>query len=150
MANVRLSVSHLLPNIKRSLKLPSDRLLVQQFDQTLRVLYSMENDTDVCYTVRQTLPELNRIEIAVETVSNSVCMCCVCVCVCMCVRACVLCVCVCVCMCVRVCCVCVLCVCVVCVHVCVCVVCVCVCARVCVRACASMHTDMLHYEPLLL
>ena len=30
----------------------------------------MENDTDVCYNVRHTLPELNRIEIAVETVSE--------------------------------------------------------------------------------
>ena len=70
VANVRLSVSHLLPNIKRSLKLPSDRILVQQFDQTLRMLYSMENDTDVCYNVRHTLPELNRIEIAVESVSH--------------------------------------------------------------------------------
>ena len=56
VANVRLSVSHLLPNVKRSLKLPSDRILVQQFDQTLRVLYSMENDTDVCYNVWHTLP----------------------------------------------------------------------------------------------
>ena len=75
VANVRLSVSQLLPNIKRSLKLPSDRVLVQQFDQTLRVLYSMENDTDVCYNVRHTLPELNRIEIAVETVSEYIYMC---------------------------------------------------------------------------
>ena len=30
----------------------------------------MENDTDVCYIVRHTLPELNRIEIAVDTVSE--------------------------------------------------------------------------------
>ena len=93
VANVRLSVSQLLPNIKRSLKLPSDRLLVQLFDQTLRMLYSMENDTDVCYNVRHTLPELNRIEIAVETVSeyipvhSNVFVCLflyVCACVCMC------------------------------------------------------------------
>jgi len=67
--NVRLSVSYLLPNVKRSLKLPSDRILLQQLDQTVRKLYSLEHDTDVSHTVRLTLPELNRIEVAVETVS---------------------------------------------------------------------------------
>ena len=76
--NVRLSVSYLLPNVKRSLKLPSDRALLQQLDQTVRKLYSLEHDTDVSYTVRLTLPELNRIEVAVETVS-------VCYCVYMCI-----------------------------------------------------------------
>jgi len=67
--NVRLSVSYLLPNVKRSLKLPSDRALLQQLDQTVRKLYSLEHDSDVSHTVRLTLPELNRIEVAVETVS---------------------------------------------------------------------------------
>ncbi|XP_065895478.1 serine/threonine-protein phosphatase 4 regulatory subunit 4-like isoform X2 [Dysidea avara] len=68
--NVRLSVSYLLPNVKRSLKLPSDRVLLQQLDQTVRKLYSLEHDTDVSHTVRLTLPELNRIEVAVETLSR--------------------------------------------------------------------------------
>jgi len=74
VANVRLSVSYLLPNVKRSLKLPSDRVLLQQLDQTVRKLYSLEHDTDVSHTVRLTLPELNRIEVAVETVSPCVCV----------------------------------------------------------------------------
>ena len=58
-----------LPN-KAILKLPGDRALLQQLEQTVRKLISQERDPDASRAIREAVLELDRIEVAMETVRN--------------------------------------------------------------------------------
>ena len=58
-----------LPN-KAILKLPGDRALLQQLEQTVRKLISQERDPDASQAIREAVLELDRIEVAMETVRN--------------------------------------------------------------------------------
>ena len=53
---------------KAILKLPGDRALLQQLEQTVRKLISQERDPDASQAIREAVLELDRIEVAMETV----------------------------------------------------------------------------------
>ncbi|XP_032883601.1 serine/threonine-protein phosphatase 4 regulatory subunit 4 isoform X3 [Amblyraja radiata] len=63
--NVRIKFCYMLPKLKSALKLPADKLLLQQLDLCVRKLLCQEKDKDVTAVVRITL-ELDRIETSVD------------------------------------------------------------------------------------
>ena len=67
--NVCLHLCGLLPSLKSILKLPGDRVLLQKLDQTVRKLISQEIDPDTSRVIRDAVTEMDRIEVAMETVS---------------------------------------------------------------------------------
>ena len=69
--NVRLHLCCLLPSLKSIFKLPRDRILLQKLEQTLRKLISHERDPDASQAIRDAVTEMDRIEVAMETVNNS-------------------------------------------------------------------------------
>ena len=69
--NVRLRLSRILPDIKAILKLPRDRKLLQLLELTVRKLISQERDPDASEAIREAITELDRIEVAMETVGSS-------------------------------------------------------------------------------
>ena len=69
VSNVRLRLCKLLPSLKSILKLPGDRVLLQQLELTVRKLISQERDHDACTAIRETVVEMDKIEICMETVS---------------------------------------------------------------------------------
>ena len=78
--NIRLRLCRILPSLKSTLKLPGDRLLLQQLEQTVRKLISQERDPDASQAIREAVMEMDRIEVAMETVSAvnkvfSICFC---------------------------------------------------------------------------
>lgn len=56
------------PSLQAILKLPGDRALLQQLEQTVRKLISQERDPDASQAVRDAVLELDRIEVAMEMV----------------------------------------------------------------------------------
>ncbi len=66
--NVRLHLCRLLPSLKSVLKLPGDRVLLQKLEQTVRKLISQERDPDASQAIRDAVTEMDRIEVAMETV----------------------------------------------------------------------------------
>ena len=56
------------PPHKAILKLPGDCALLQQLEQTVRKLISQERDPDASQAIREAVLELDRIEVAMETV----------------------------------------------------------------------------------
>ena len=71
IVNVRLHLCRLLPSLKSILKLPGDRILLQKLEQTVRKLISHERDPDASQAIRDAVTEMDRIEVAMETVINS-------------------------------------------------------------------------------
>ena len=67
--NTRLHLCRILPSLKSTLKLPGDRVLLQQLEQTVRKLISQERDPDASQAIREAVMEMDRIEVAMETVS---------------------------------------------------------------------------------
>ena len=67
--NIRLHLCHILPSLKSTLKLPRDRILLQQLEQTVRKLISQERDPDASQAIREAVMEMDRIEVAMEMVS---------------------------------------------------------------------------------
>nr|XP_002737817.1 PREDICTED: serine/threonine-protein phosphatase 4 regulatory subunit 4 [Saccoglossus kowalevskii] len=70
VANVRLKFCHLLPALKSQIKLPGDRLLLQQLEHTVRKLLAHEKDRDVTEAVRNAVVKLDKIQIAIESITN--------------------------------------------------------------------------------
>ncbi|XP_065845181.1 serine/threonine-protein phosphatase 4 regulatory subunit 4-like isoform X2 [Oscarella lobularis] len=70
VANVRLKLCHVLPKLKRLLKLPTDRLLLQQLETVIRHLLASEKDKDVAMGIREAIVELDGIEIPMETINR--------------------------------------------------------------------------------
>ncbi len=67
--NIRLRLCLLFPTLKSLLKLPMDRLLLQNLELTVRKLISHERDPDASHSIRVAVIEMDRIEVAMETVS---------------------------------------------------------------------------------
>ena len=67
--NIRLRLCRILPSLKSTLKLPGDRIFLQQLEQTVRKLISQERDPDASQAIREAVLEMDRIEVAMETVS---------------------------------------------------------------------------------
>nr|XP_039252034.1 serine/threonine-protein phosphatase 4 regulatory subunit 4-like [Styela clava] len=70
VANVRLSLCSILPSLKSLLKLPRDRALHQQLESSVRHLLSSEKDRDVSSSVRFAILELDRTEVAMESLTQ--------------------------------------------------------------------------------
>ena len=68
--NVYLHLCGLLQSLKSILKPPGDRVLLQKLDQTVRKLISQEGDPNAFRAIRDTVTEMDRIEVAMETVSR--------------------------------------------------------------------------------
>lgn len=72
--NVRLHLCRLLPSLKSIIKLPGDRVLLQKLEQTVRKLISQERDPDASQAIRDAVIEMDRIEVAMESVRTSMCI----------------------------------------------------------------------------
>lgn len=70
IVNVRLRLYRILPNLKATLKLPGDRILLQQLEQVIRKLISQERDVDASQAIRDAVTQLDKIEVAMETLSR--------------------------------------------------------------------------------
>ncbi|XP_029453728.1 serine/threonine-protein phosphatase 4 regulatory subunit 4 isoform X2 [Rhinatrema bivittatum] len=66
VANVRMKLCYLLPKLKSTLKLPTDKVLLQQLELCVRKLLCQEKDKDVLSIVKRTVLELDRMEISME------------------------------------------------------------------------------------
>ncbi|XP_068048631.1 serine/threonine-protein phosphatase 4 regulatory subunit 4 isoform X3 [Anomalospiza imberbis] len=66
VANVRMKLCCLLPKVKSTLKIPTDKHLLQQLELCIRKLLCQEKDKDVLTIVKRTVLELDRIEISVD------------------------------------------------------------------------------------
>ena len=69
IVNVCLHLCGLLSSHKSIIKLPGDRVLLQKLEQTVRKLISQEIDPDASRVIRDAVTEMDRIEVAMETVS---------------------------------------------------------------------------------
>ncbi|XP_023226349.1 serine/threonine-protein phosphatase 4 regulatory subunit 4-like [Centruroides sculpturatus] len=68
--NVRLRLCSVLPQLKAQIKLPTDGSLLQELEACVRVLMTDEGDRDVAAAVRNVIEELDKIEVAMEPVTN--------------------------------------------------------------------------------
>uniref|UniRef100_A0A803VDT9 Serine/threonine-protein phosphatase 4 regulatory subunit 4 n=1 Tax=Ficedula albicollis TaxID=59894 RepID=A0A803VDT9_FICAL len=66
VANVRMKLCCLLPKVKSTLKIPTDKHLLQQLELCIRKLLCQEKDKDVLSIVKRTVLELDRMEISVD------------------------------------------------------------------------------------
>ncbi|XP_030070820.1 serine/threonine-protein phosphatase 4 regulatory subunit 4 isoform X2 [Microcaecilia unicolor] len=66
VANVRMKICYMLPKLKSTLKLPTDKVLLQQLELCVRKLLCQEKDKDVLSIVKRTVLELDRMEISME------------------------------------------------------------------------------------
>ena len=67
--NIRYRLCSVLPDLKRVIKLPSDRTLLQQLDACVRRLLIGEKDRDVTQAIKCSVEELDKIPIQMESVS---------------------------------------------------------------------------------
>ncbi|XP_062270935.1 serine/threonine-protein phosphatase 4 regulatory subunit 4 [Scomber scombrus] len=63
VANVRYKLCQLLPRLRSSLRLPADKQLLQKLDQCVQKLLCRETDKDVVATIRQTVLELDKLDL---------------------------------------------------------------------------------------
>ncbi|XP_042245805.1 serine/threonine-protein phosphatase 4 regulatory subunit 4 isoform X2 [Thunnus maccoyii] len=63
VANVRYKLCQLLPRLRSSLRLPADKQLLQQLDFCVQKLLCREKDKDVVATIRQTVLELDKLDL---------------------------------------------------------------------------------------
>ncbi|XP_035183345.1 serine/threonine-protein phosphatase 4 regulatory subunit 4 isoform X3 [Oxyura jamaicensis] len=66
VANVRMKLCYLLPKVKSTLKIPSDKHLLQQLELSIRKLLCQEKDKDVLTIVKRTVLELDRMDISLD------------------------------------------------------------------------------------
>ncbi|XP_069714808.1 serine/threonine-protein phosphatase 4 regulatory subunit 4 isoform X5 [Phaenicophaeus curvirostris] len=66
VANVRMKLCYLLPKVKSTLKIPTDKHLLQQLELCIRKLLCQEKDKDVLTIVKKTVLELDRMEMSVD------------------------------------------------------------------------------------
>lgn len=70
VVNIRLRLYRILPSLKAILKLPVDRLLLQQLELVIRKSISQERDVDASQAIRDAVSQLDKIEVAMETLSR--------------------------------------------------------------------------------
>lgn len=70
VANIRLNLCSILPDLKRLLILPTDRGLLQQLDACVRKLLVAEKDKDVSDGVQSALEELDKIHIPMQSMTR--------------------------------------------------------------------------------
>ncbi|KAM7396060.1 hypothetical protein PAMA_007369 [Pampus argenteus] len=63
VANVRYKLCQLLPRLRSLLRLPADKQLLQQLDFCVQKLLCREKDKDVVATIRQTVLELDKLDL---------------------------------------------------------------------------------------
>ena len=68
--NIRLKLCSLLPRLKGLLYLPSDRSLLKQLEETVKVLLIREKDRDVIFGVQKAIQELDKTEVGVDGVPS--------------------------------------------------------------------------------
>ncbi|XP_021373715.1 serine/threonine-protein phosphatase 4 regulatory subunit 4-like isoform X1 [Mizuhopecten yessoensis] len=68
--NIRLRLCSLLPPLKRLIKLPTDRNLLQQLDLCVRKLLVAEKDRDVQNAIKVAVEELDKIHVQMESLSR--------------------------------------------------------------------------------
>ncbi|NXU47191.1 PP4R4 phosphatase, partial [Turnix velox] len=73
VANVRMKLCYLLPKVKSTLKIPTDKHLLQQLELCIRKLLCQEKDKDVLTIVKRTVLELDRMEISVDVFQGKFC-----------------------------------------------------------------------------
>ena len=66
VANIRLKVVSMLPQLKSLLSLPSDRAHFQHLEETIKELMVVENDRDVLGTLQTSIHRLAEIETALD------------------------------------------------------------------------------------
>ncbi|KAM5273281.1 LOW QUALITY PROTEIN: serine/threonine-protein phosphatase 4 regulatory subunit 4 [Ctenodactylus gundi] len=66
VANVRMKLCCLLPKVKSTLKIPTDKHLLQQLEMCVRKLLCQEKDKDVLAVVKRTVVELDRMEMSMD------------------------------------------------------------------------------------
>nr|XP_045010822.1 serine/threonine-protein phosphatase 4 regulatory subunit 4 isoform X2 [Jaculus jaculus] len=66
VANVRMKLCYLLPKVKSTLKIPTDKHLLQQLEMCVRKLLCQEKDKDVLAIVKRTVLELDRMEMSMD------------------------------------------------------------------------------------
>ncbi|XP_056284039.1 serine/threonine-protein phosphatase 4 regulatory subunit 4 isoform X2 [Pseudoliparis swirei] len=64
VANVRYKLCQLLPRLRSSLRLPADKQLLQQLDFCVQKLLCREKDKDVVASIRKTVLELDKLDLA--------------------------------------------------------------------------------------
>lgn len=69
--NVRLALCRILPHLKASLRLPNDRLKLQQLESIIRKFYSHDSDRDVMKETEIVIKDLDQTNIAVESLSRA-------------------------------------------------------------------------------
>uniref|UniRef100_A0A8D0DR30 Serine/threonine-protein phosphatase 4 regulatory subunit 4 n=1 Tax=Salvator merianae TaxID=96440 RepID=A0A8D0DR30_SALMN len=67
VANVRMKLCYLLPKVKSTLKVPTDKHLLQQLELCVRKLLCEEKDKDVLSIVKKMVLELDRMETSLDT-----------------------------------------------------------------------------------
>nr|XP_015206150.1 PREDICTED: serine/threonine-protein phosphatase 4 regulatory subunit 4 isoform X1 [Lepisosteus oculatus] len=63
VANVRYKLCHMLPKLKSTIKLPTDKHLLQQLEFCVRKLLCREKDKDIMAIARKTVLELDKMDI---------------------------------------------------------------------------------------
>ncbi|XP_070705438.1 serine/threonine-protein phosphatase 4 regulatory subunit 4 [Pempheris klunzingeri] len=63
VANVRYKLCQLLPRLRSSLRLPADKQLLQKLEFCVQKLLCREKDKDVVATIRQTVLELDKLDL---------------------------------------------------------------------------------------
>ncbi|XP_053231964.1 serine/threonine-protein phosphatase 4 regulatory subunit 4 isoform X3 [Podarcis raffonei] len=66
VANVRMKLCYLLPKVKSTLKVPTDKHLLQQLELCVRKLLCEEKDKDVLSIVKKMVLELDRMETSLD------------------------------------------------------------------------------------
>ncbi|XP_053138367.1 serine/threonine-protein phosphatase 4 regulatory subunit 4 isoform X2 [Hemicordylus capensis] len=66
VANVRMKLCYLLPKVKSTLKVPTDKHLLQQLELCVRKLLCEEKDKDVLSIVKKMVLELDRMEASLD------------------------------------------------------------------------------------
>ncbi|KAK3094055.1 hypothetical protein FSP39_023500 [Pinctada imbricata] len=70
VANIRLHLCSILPDLKQLIKLPTDRSLLQLLDMCVRKLLVAEKDRDVQYAIKTAVEELDKIHIQMESLTR--------------------------------------------------------------------------------
>ncbi|XP_065051752.1 serine/threonine-protein phosphatase 4 regulatory subunit 4-like [Rhopilema esculentum] len=70
VVNVRLKVCRILPALKSQIRLPGDRLLLQNLEQNVRQLMALETDRDVSNAIRRAVIEMDRIHLSRDSSSS--------------------------------------------------------------------------------
>ncbi|KAG8126453.1 hypothetical protein E2320_021522, partial [Naja naja] len=66
VANVRMKLCYLLPKVKSTLKVPTDKHLLQQLEMSVRKLLCEEKDKDVLNIVKKMVLELDRMDTSLD------------------------------------------------------------------------------------